>query len=226
MTDGESRDDVPVWTRDVAALLFDCDGVLVDSDGGLLSAWTRWALHYDLDPDVVHPQVHGRRSADTVAALLPVDVAAEGTELIDRFELGDAARVRAILGAVELTAALPAERWAVVMSGTRALASARLGAAGIVALPVLLTANDLRQGKRRGGLSAGRIRARAGPGPLRRLRGCRIRRQRGPGRRRWPGGGRQPTRPGHRRRRRDRRPQICGVDAVAGRLVIMGQRLR
>ncbi len=108
MTDGKGRDDVPVWTCDVAALLFDCDGVLVDSDASVLSAWTRWALHYDLDPDVVYPQVHGRRSADTVAALLPEAVAGEGTELIDRFELADAATVRAIPGAAELTAAASA----------------------------------------------------------------------------------------------------------------------
>jgi mannitol-1-/sugar-/sorbitol-6-phosphatase len=144
---GEARDAAPAWTRDVAAVLFDCDGVLVDSDASVLSAWTRWAQHYGLDPDAVHPQVHGRRSADTVRALLSPDLVAEATERIDRYELADAATVRAVPGAPELAAALPPDRWAVVTSGTRALATARLAAAGIVAPPILLTADDLHQGK-------------------------------------------------------------------------------
>jgi sugar-phosphatase len=136
-----------LWSADVRALLFDCDGVLVDSDASVLSAWSRWATHYGLDPEAVHPQVHGRRAADSVAALLPEELRAEAVERINRYELEDAAAVPAVVGARELTESLPPQSWAVVTSGTRALATARLAAAGIRPPAVLVTADDISQGK-------------------------------------------------------------------------------
>lgn len=130
-----------------SAVLFDCDGVLVDSDASVVVAWSRWSRRYGLEPDVVVPLVHGRRAADTLAALLPADDVAEGRELIDALELEAATEVRAVPGAVDLTASLPPGTWAVVTSATRALATARLAAAGIVAPEVLITADDVERGK-------------------------------------------------------------------------------
>jgi sugar-phosphatase len=127
------------------AILFDCDGVLVDSDASVYSAWRRWAVAQSLDPDEVSLVVHGRRSSDTVAALLPPERRAEAEALIDRFEIEDAASVTAIAGAAELVAAVP--RWAVVTSGTRELATARLRAAGLPIPSVLVTAGDVQRGK-------------------------------------------------------------------------------
>jgi sugar-phosphatase len=129
------------------AVLFDCDGVLVDSDASVVAAWSRWALAQGLDPDEVVPQVHGRRAADTVAALVPGPGRAAALEQIDRFELDAAGEVTAVPGAAELTAALPAGRWAVVTSGTRSLATARLAAAGLAAPAVVVTADDVAVGK-------------------------------------------------------------------------------
>jgi sugar-phosphatase len=127
------------------AVLFDCDGVLVDSDASVLAAWSRWARELDLDPDAVIGVVHGRRSADTVAELVAAPRRAAAAELIDRFEVEDAASVTAIAGAVALSSAVP--RWAVVTSGHRELAAARLRAAGISVPEVLVTAGDVAQGK-------------------------------------------------------------------------------
>ncbi len=135
------------WSGQVAALLFDCDGVLVDSDASVLRAWSRWAEHYGLDPEQVHPQVHGRRAADSVAVMLPPDRRAEAIERINRYELEDAGAVTAVAGARELTASLPAGSWAVVTSGTAALSAARLAAAGIARPAVLVTADDITEGK-------------------------------------------------------------------------------
>jgi sugar-phosphatase len=55
------------------AVLFDNDGVLVDSDDSVANAWSRWARRYGLAVDDVVQSVYGRRSADTVAAFLPTD---------------------------------------------------------------------------------------------------------------------------------------------------------
>lgn len=135
------------WSTAVAGLLFDSDGVLVDSDASVTRSWTRWAQRYGLDaPAVVHV-VHGRRAADTVVELLPEHQHAEALERISRYELEDTAAVAALPGARELTSALPAGRWAVVTSATSGLAAARLAAAGILAPAVLVTADDVATGK-------------------------------------------------------------------------------
>ena len=127
------------------AVLFDCDGVLVDSDASVLSAWSRWARDHALDPDEVTAMVHGRRSADTVALLVAEAERAAALARIDRYEVEDAAGVAAIAGALDLLRSVP--RWAVVTSGTRALATARLAAAGLPLPSVLVTADDVQRGK-------------------------------------------------------------------------------
>lgn len=128
-------------------ILFDCDGVLVDSDASVMSAWARWAVELGLDPDDVLPIVHGRRSEDTIAQLLPEAQRRHGVDLIDRLELDDAATVRAISGARELAASMTPGTWAVVTSGTYALATARLQSAGFDVPTVLITADDVSNGK-------------------------------------------------------------------------------
>jgi len=83
-------------------LLFDCDGVLVDSDASVRRAWSRWARCYGLPPDEVTQAVHGRRSADTVALLIEEDRRAEALARIDRYEVEGAATVTAVPGAEAL----------------------------------------------------------------------------------------------------------------------------
>lgn len=138
---------VTTTTLPCRAVLFDCDGVLVDSDASVISAWRRWAGDYGLDPDQVLGMVHGRRSADTVALLVEPAVQQAAVERIDRYEIDDAAGVRAIAGAAELLAAMPPGTLAVVTSGTQALARARLAAASVPVPEVLVTADDVERGK-------------------------------------------------------------------------------
>ena len=129
------------------AVLFDCDGVLVDSDASVLRSWRRWATELGLDPGVVLAAVHGRRAADTVAHFVAPDARGPAVALIDRLEIDDAPATTAIPGAATLLAAVPASRWAAVTSGTPALARARLVAAGLPVPEVFVTAADVAQGK-------------------------------------------------------------------------------
>ena len=147
MTDGMTRPFVTgQLTITAAVVLFDSDGVLVDSDASVAHAWGRWAVKYGLDPVRVAGMVHGRRAADTVAMLIPPVHRAVALGDINQFEVEDAATVTAIPGALELVRRMGGA-WAVVTSATRALAGARLAAAGIVPPPVLVTADDVRAGK-------------------------------------------------------------------------------
>jgi sugar-phosphatase len=128
-------------------LLFDADGVLLDSDASVETAWTRWALRWELEPAVVLPMVHGRRSADTVALLIDDADRKRALAEVDRFEVEDAGAVTPCPGAADLLDSLSAGTWAVVTSGTRALVVARLAAAGLPMPAVLVTAEDVPRGK-------------------------------------------------------------------------------
>lgn len=129
------------------AVLFDCDGVLVDSEAVIAASWTQWAQQVRVDPAAVVAFVHGRRSEDTVAQFIEADGADEALALIEAIEINNASTVTAIPGAPALLASIPADFWAIVTSGSLPLASARLAAAGIPVPKVMVTSDDVTQGK-------------------------------------------------------------------------------
>ena len=129
------------------ALLFDLDGVLVDSGASVERHWAAWGARRGIALETIRPVMHGRRTVDTLALVAPeLDAAAEALE-IDGGQARDGEGVRAIDGAPELLAALPPERWGVVTSGPRMLAVARLGFAGLPSPRVLVTGDEVEHGK-------------------------------------------------------------------------------
>jgi mannitol-1-/sugar-/sorbitol-6-phosphatase len=130
-----------------AAFLFDADGTLIDSIEAANRVWRRWALSHGLDPESALHVIHGRRVAESIRLLKPeVDIERESA-IITAGEIADVEGVVAIKGAREFVGILPPERWAIVTSAPRALALKRLGAAGIPLPRVLVTAEDVTQGK-------------------------------------------------------------------------------
>jgi sugar-phosphatase len=121
--------------------------VLVDSEASVESSWRRWALDHDLDPAEVMAAVPGRRAADTVAVFVKPAQVEESVAVITRYELEDVGGTTAVPGVLELVPQLDDGVWAVVTSGVRELATARLRAAGVVPPPVMVTAEDVTAGK-------------------------------------------------------------------------------
>jgi len=72
-----------------SALLFDLDGVLVDSRAVVERTCRRWALRHQLDPDEVLRIAHGRRTRDTVKAAAPHLETDREAAWIDAVELAD-----------------------------------------------------------------------------------------------------------------------------------------
>jgi sugar-phosphatase len=128
-------------------VLFDLDGVLVDSTPAVARVWAGWAREHGFDADEVVRRAHGRPSITTIRELLPGgDHEAEDRE-VERREIADVEGVIPLPGAMELLQALPLERWAIVTSCTRPLAGVRIGAAGLPQPKHLVTASDVLRGK-------------------------------------------------------------------------------
>jgi len=130
-----------------AGLLFDCDGVLVDSDDAVAQAWDSWAAEYAPGFDFARDINQGRPAAETVAELVPSRDCARATRALMQLEIDSAPMVRALPGAAELLPLLPDGTWTVVTSGVLAVARARLIAAGLPCPKDLVTADDVRHGK-------------------------------------------------------------------------------
>jgi len=130
-----------------AALLFDLDGVLIDSTPAVARVWRHWAIERGFDPDEVVARAHGRPSLTTVREYLPnADHEAENHE-IERREIEDLEGVVPLPGALALLGSLPTDRWTIVTSCTRPLAEVRIKAAGLPLPEKMITSNDITHGK-------------------------------------------------------------------------------
>lgn len=130
-----------------AAILFDLDGVLVDSTHSVARFWKQWAAQHHVSPEEAVRVAHGRRTLETVRLLAPhLDAEAE-TLRIEAIEADDSSALERVKGALELLCSLPAARWAVVTSGTRYLATRRLANNGLPQPLAFVTADEVSQGK-------------------------------------------------------------------------------
>src|SRR4051812_21349199 len=107
------------------AILFDLDGVLVDSAECVEGTWRRWATSNALDPSEVIKVAHGRRTIETVQLVAPHLAAEEELAKLAASESTQTAGVYEIAGAREFLASIPG-KWAIVTSGIRSVATLRI----------------------------------------------------------------------------------------------------
>ena len=128
-------------------ILFDLDGVLVDSRPLIEEIWRRWALPRGLDAASFIAVAHGRRTSETLRQVAPdLDIAAE-TAALDAMEEVATDGLAPIPGALELLGALKPRSWAIVTSGSRAVATLRLRTAGLPIPHVMVAGDEVRFGK-------------------------------------------------------------------------------
>jgi sugar-phosphatase len=134
-------------TVSTQALLFDMDGVLINSIPAVERVWSRWAAERGFNVHEVLRHAHGRPSIATLRDLLPdADHEAEN-RIIEQAEIDDVEGIVPLPGVKELLAALPHDRWAIVTSCTRPLAEVRIRAAGLPTPELFITANEIMHGK-------------------------------------------------------------------------------
>ena len=127
-------------------LLFDNDGVLVDSMAGAIKAWRAWGEKYFPGFELTSEH-HGKRAQDLVLSMVGEALFKEADDHINALEQELASETVPLTGAIELATSLTPGSWTVVTSANPNLAKARLAAAGIPIPKELVTAWDVTKGK-------------------------------------------------------------------------------
>ena len=134
-------------TFSCAAILFDLDGVLVDSTQAVDREGREWAARKGVDGDAIMAIAHGVRTIEVIRRVAPhLDAEAEAAA-IENHEAGDQQGVTVMPGAIDLVRSIPDGRWGVVTSGSRQLATNRLRYCGLPVPEVLVTSDDVTNGK-------------------------------------------------------------------------------
>jgi sugar-phosphatase len=129
-----------------SAILFDLDGVLVDSTKSVSRHWRLWAEERQVDPEEVLRVAHGVRTIEVLRIFAPYLDAEAEVRRIESREADDIDGVAVMPGAAALLRSIPPESWCVVTSGTRHLAAKRLQYANLPVPRVLVSAEDVAKG--------------------------------------------------------------------------------
>lgn len=130
-----------------AAVLFDLDGVLVDSTRSVERQWRLWAEEHNIDPEKILKIAHGRRTVEVIQLLAPHLELETEVRRVEEREADDTHGVAVMPGAAGLLKAVPEGLWAVVTSGTTHLATSRLRHANLPVPKVLVSADEVKEGK-------------------------------------------------------------------------------
>ena len=130
-----------------SGLLFDNDGVLVDSHAAAKAAWDVWAEEYFPGYDLDKAKNAGRRAEDMVREMVSPELFAVANDRINELEQETAHMTVPLDGAKELLESLPKGVWTICTSANPNLGRARLEAAGLLIPEQLVTGDDVKRGK-------------------------------------------------------------------------------
>ena len=129
------------------AILFDLDGVLVDSNDVSEKHWRLWASEVGIDPEPILKSHHGVPTKQLIAKHAPqLDAEAEAVRKESR-ESAETDGLLAFAGVQRLLESIPSGQWAIVTSGTRDTATTRINYCDLPMPSVLVTSNDVTVGK-------------------------------------------------------------------------------
>ncbi len=129
------------------AILFDLDGVLIDSSRCIRRHWEAWTRQHDLDTESLMRVAHGLRTIETMRHVAPHLDVEEEAKRFEMIEIADTEGVVKIEGASQILEGLPEHIWGIVTSGSQELARARLKRAGLPIPDTLISGDDVKRGK-------------------------------------------------------------------------------
>ena len=114
-------------------------------------SWADGPRNAGIDRDLVLQASHGRRTIDSIRVAAPHLDAEEEAKEIDAEELVAREGIVEVPGALHLLSKLKPHQWAIVTSASRALATFRMGCAGLRLPEVLISGDDVTQWQTRPG---------------------------------------------------------------------------
>jgi len=146
-----------ISTAQADGLLFDMDGTLIDSTGGVLATWDVYGQEHGLDLVEVLKTSHGVRTQDNLRKWcnIPEDRIKDEVARFENMILVEGAKLKAegknglvkLPGVDELLKSLPTDSWTIVTSASNTYALPALKLAGVPAPPHMITADDVTKGK-------------------------------------------------------------------------------
>jgi sugar-phosphatase len=128
------------------ALLFDNDGVLVDSHAAVNKAWATLASEYGLEGFSISNH-YGTRAQDLILQLVGEEKFEAANNRINELEQQTADQTHALPGSIELLTSLPEGTWTICTSANSNLGRARILASGLPLPAQLVTGDDVENGK-------------------------------------------------------------------------------
>lgn len=131
---------------EIAGMLFDMDGTLVDSIESVEDAWRLLAAEYDI-PELP-PGLHGMTAASVIIELgLPAEEREAAEQRLTAIESRDGQHLQSLPGTSDLLTALPEHRWGIVTSAAESVAHARIKSSQLPQPPFLITSLDVSRTK-------------------------------------------------------------------------------
>jgi sugar-phosphatase len=130
----------------LSGLLFDNDGVVVDTMPGAMNAWRAWGERYQPGFELV-ASWHGQKAIEIVRQLVAPTDFEKAFDYINQLELIEAEGTQFVAGAKEFLDSLPSQSWNIVTGAALELAIKRLNAAGLAVPKTLVSADDVKLGK-------------------------------------------------------------------------------
>ncbi len=134
-------------TLNCRAILFDLDGTLVDSATRVERLWVAWSKKRGIDTGYLLQVMHGRPAAETIRIAAPHLSVQDEFQALEAEEIADMEGVRPYPSADALLNVLSPHQWAIVTSGTRRVAEARMRHVGLPKPEVFITVDDVKAGK-------------------------------------------------------------------------------
>ena len=134
----------------VRALIFDMDGVVIDSGDMYAKHWRVWGEAHGIDYETHIAHVHpGRPPLETMRIVAPgLDASAESRAFNDALEQDqEEDAISAMPGAAALLESLPDGRWTIATSAFRGVAEEWLRHVGLPVPAALVTVDDIERGK-------------------------------------------------------------------------------
>lgn len=135
----------PLAGESFAAVLFDNDGTLINSDEAVISCWSQWAEEFDV-PYSALENMHGIPAVTLVRRLIAPDRQEEALARIDAIELACEIPSVALPGSIDALAAVNG-RGAIVTSARTDLFQIRARQSRLPLPSVIVTIDDITNGK-------------------------------------------------------------------------------